>query len=286
MSLASEHPAPPELPEVPDGVTPQAGEPRWHPGLAIAAFVGAFLTAGLFGSIILVSSGDVDDPPPWANILATLFQDAVLIGVAVAFAAMVAKPRPWHFGLRPPRSLRRAIGYTVLAYVTFLVFSAVFLSAVGADQNDDLPQELGADEGTGAMLGIAFLVCVAAPLAEEFFFRGYLYPALRTWRGPWIAAVLNGVLFGLVHAGGSDLAFLLPLAFLGFLFCVLRERTGSLYPAIVLHAINNSVAFGVAMDWDWQVPVVLASSLALIGLVLAAVQRLGGAGPRTALRAA
>mgnify|MGYP000173810412 CR=1 FL=1 len=54
---------------------------------------------------------------------------------------------------------------------------------------------------------------------------------------------LVGVLFGAVHAGGSDAAFLVPLAVLGVLFCLLYERTGSLYPPIVLHAINNSIAF-------------------------------------------
>lgn len=285
MSLApdhTEHPAPPALPEVPQGVTPAPAQPRWHPGMALASVVGAFVVAGMFGAIVLVASGDSDDPPAWANVVATLIQDAVLIGTAVGFAALVARPAAWQFGLRAVRSFWPAVGWTLLAYVAFIAFSAAFLSAVGADQQDDLPQDLGADEGTGAMLGIAFLVTVMAPLAEEFFFRGYLYRALKTWRGMWPAAIGVGVLFGLVHAGGSDAAFLLPLAVLGLIFCLLYERTGSLYPCIVLHTVNNSVAFGVAMDWGWEIPVTLAAALAVNSLVLLAVRNLGGAAPRTA----
>lgn len=285
MSLAPEHPehpAPPELPEVPEGVTPSSGAPAWHPGIALVAILGAFVVAGMFGAIVLIAAGaDTDDTPAWANVVATLIQDAVLIGTAIACAATVARPAAWQFGLRRVRALWPAVGWTLLAYVTFLGISAAFLTLVGADQQDDLPQDLGADEGTAAMLGIGFLVCVVAPLAEEFFFRGYVFTALKSWRGVWPAAITVGVLFGAVHAGGSDAAFLLPLAVLGLIFCLLYERTGSLYPCIVLHAINNSVAFGASMDWDWQIPVTLAISLALITVLLLAVRGAGGPAPRT-----
>lgn len=279
MSLAPEHPAPPALPEVPEGVTPAPARPVWHPGVALAAFVGAFLVAGMFGAVFFVASGDSDDPPAWANIGATILQDVVLIGVAVGAAALVARPAAWQFGLRRVRAFWPAVGWTVLGYVTFIAFSAAFLSAIGADAEDDLPQDLGADESTAALLGIAFLVTVGAPLAEEFFFRGYLYRAFRTWRGPIVGALVVGVLFGLVHAGGSDPAFLLPLGVLGVIFCLLYEKTGSLYPCIVLHTVNNSIAFGASMDWDWQIPVALASALAINGAIVASVRRLGGAPP-------
>ena len=42
---------------------------------------------------------------------------------------------------------------------------------------------------------------------------------------------------------------------------LLRERTGSLLPCIVVHAINNSIAFGVMQDWTWQIPLLIAGSL-------------------------
>ena len=39
-----------------------------------------------------------------------------------------------------------------------------------------------------------------------------------------------------------------PLAGLGFMFCLVYERTGSLYPVIALHALNNAIAFGVTIE--------------------------------------
>ncbi len=96
--------------------------------------------------------------------------------------------------------------------------------------------------GTGVLS--AALTCVVAPIGEEFLFRGYIFTALRNWRGPWTGAVVTGLLFGLVHAGSAPLLDLVPLAALGFGLCLLYRRTGSLYPCIVVHSLNNSVAFG------------------------------------------
>ncbi len=57
----------------------------------------------------------------------------------------------------------------------------------------------------------------------------------------------------------------------GFGLCLLYWRTGSLYPCIALHALNNSLAFGVSQKWDWQIPLVMVGSLTVIFLVMLAV---------------
>ena len=119
---------------------------------------------------------------------------------------------------------------------------------------------------------MAFLVAVVAPIAEEFFFRGFFFGALRNWKGPWPAAILTGLVFGAIHIGSAEAAFLLPLAFFGFALCLLRERTGSLYPGIALHCINNSLAFGVSQHWGWQILVLLVCALGLISLVALVVR--------------
>jgi membrane protease YdiL (CAAX protease family) len=106
---------------------------------------------------------------------------------------------------------------------------------------------------------------VLAPVCEEFLFRGFIFGALRNWRGPWPAAILTGVLFGGVHAGSAPAADLVPLAVLGVVLCVLYERTGSLYPCIGLHALNNSIAFGSLEGWS--VPGVLALVIVALGSI-------------------
>jgi uncharacterized protein len=137
---------------------------------------------------------------------------------------------------------------------------------------DDLPEQLGVDESTLALIAVAILVTVIAPIAEEFFFRGFFFTSLRNWKGLWPAAIITGLVFGGIHAGSSPVGYLVPLAVLGFLFCLLYARTGSLYPCIVLHCANNSLAFGVSQDWGWEIPVLFVASMGIISLAAVAVR--------------
>ena len=188
-----------------------------------------------------------------------------------------SRPRPWHFGLRRTR-LGPAIGWSLVAWLGFYAFTAAFVAALGLHPKEDsLPEELGVEGSAVALVAVAFLVAVVAPVAEEFFFRGFFFGALRNWRGLWPAAVLTGLVFGAIHAGSSDVAYLVPLAVFGLALCLLYARTRSLYPCIGLHCANNSVAFGVTQDWTWEIPVLVAASIALIALgALAVERRFGG----------
>ncbi len=283
-------PAPPqpqflEAPELPDGVEPRR-QPRWAPWMSVVALVAGFAGA-LFGALVIgvvaVAFGaDFGDQPASVQILATIVQDLCLIASAILFARMAGRVSPADFGLRPTR-LRSAIGWAVLAWASFYIFTAAFVTLVGASPSDDqLPKELGVDESTVAMLAVAFLVAVVAPVAEEFFFRGFFFTALKNWHGLWPAAILTGLVFGGIHGSSADVAFLLPLAFFGFSLCLLYEKTGSLYPGIAVHCANNSIAFGATQDWTWQIPVLLASSLAVIAVVALAVRAMWSPGPPAA----
>jgi membrane protease YdiL (CAAX protease family) len=267
--LAYPHPGPPpDLPELPDGASPERHWPAWTAPVAlIAGFAGALFGAIVIGVVASATGSSIEHPPPAAQITATAFQDVALILSALFFARLSGRPRPWQFGLRPTR-LWPAVGWTVLAWFGFLLFSAVWVSALGIKERDRLPDELGASSSSVALISVALLVCVLAPVAEEFFFRGYFFNALRAWKGPLLAAVLTGIVFGGVHAGSAPAPFLVPLAVLGFALCLLYLRTGSLYPCIVLHSLNNSLAFGVSQHWGWQIPVLMIGANALIAAVI------------------
>ena len=157
------------------------------------------------------------------------------------------------FGLRPAR-LWSSAGWLALTWFGFFLFSVIWVAAPGITEKDDLPEQLGADKSTAALVAVALLVCVVAPVAEEVFFRGYFFTALRNWRGVWPAAIITGLVFGAIHAGSAPVWYLVPLAVFGFGLCLLYWKTGSLYPCIALHTINNSIAFGVTQSWDWQIP--------------------------------
>jgi uncharacterized protein len=276
-------PAPPQHfsshPELPEGVEPRRW-PRWPPWASVAAFVaGAAATlvgASIIGAIAVLAF-DAKATSPGVTIVGSVVQDMCLIAAALIFARMADRPVPAQFGLRPT-GVRRALGWMLATWVAFFVFTGAWVALWGAltgdqPQNDEALEGLGVDRSTAAMLGAAFLVSVVAPIGEEFFFRGFFYGALRNWRGPWLAAVLTGVVFGIVHFSSSNVAFLVPLAFFGFGLCLLYERTGSLYPCIALHCANNSLAFGTSMEWSWQIAVMFVGALSVIALLALAAQR-------------
>jgi membrane protease YdiL (CAAX protease family) len=273
-------------PELPDGLPPERipplpepdrrrdlpAWPPWAPFAAMLVTLGIAILGATIGTVVAQLSGheiDAGDPPPGVTITGTFFQDAGLILSAWLLARLTAgSPTAAQFGLRPV-AVRKALGWLFGVWVAFIFFSGIWAAALGIEENDDLPQELGADESSTALFFVAVLVCVAAPIAEELFFRGFCFTALRRWIGVAGGAIATGVIFGLIHAGSAEAEFLVPLAVLGVLLCVLYHRTGSLLPCIVLHALNNALALGVSQSW--QAPQVIALMLGASAAVLAIV---------------
>jgi len=240
---------------------PEDAAARWAPWTAAAAFaVGIALT--LIGVIVVgivatIFGASFEDPPPAVNIVATVVQDAAFVGAAVMMASRSGRVLPAQFGFVRTR-LGQALGWMVAAYVVFIALGQLWAQVVDVHAEDKLPDSLGADESTAALVAVCVLVTVIAPLAEETFFRGYFFGALRNWRGPWPAALITGLVFGAIHGGSADAVFLVPLAILGFMLCVVREQTGSLLPCIALHAINNALAFAITEDWSGGATLLLA----------------------------
>jgi uncharacterized protein len=264
---------PPERPELPAGVD---GRPPWRAWTAPAALVLGLAAALVLGGVVFLVTaaitGEADDTPG-ANIAATALQHAAFIGAALFFAQLGGRPTPAQFGLRPTRLLP-AIGWMAAAYVVLLVLGGLWLQAFDAETRDPTIDDLTTT--SAAIAATAVLVTVLAPIAEEFLFRGYIFTALRNWAGGWGAALLTGALFGVIHSSPDrPAAYLVPLALFGVLLCLLYWRTGSLYPCIALHAINNSVAFGHSEGWQaWQVALLVAGALAAITLIISYVRRL------------
>jgi uncharacterized protein len=272
LPAADGHPAPPELPERPgagarlaDAIPPWPG---WTaPAALFAGFAAALVCALFIGLVAALFGGSLSDPPASVSILSTIAQDGCLIGAALLFARMVAWPRPAQFGLRIP-PVKKSVLYVVGGYLAFFVFSAAWLAIIGqGDTKDTITEDLGAKDSTVALVAVTFIVCVCAPIAEEFFFRGYFFGALRS-NGFWTAALLTGLAFGIVHVFGSPIAFILPLAALGAGLCFIREKTQSLYPGIALHCLNNTIAMSSSEHWSWEVPVALIGAATCIVLLL------------------
>src|SRR5262249_41226250 len=96
------------------------------------------------------------------------------------------------------------------------------------------------DEGALWLLVIAF--CIAAPVSEEFFARGFVYRGWSESRvGPMGAILLSSLAWTSLHMQ-YDWFFFGEVFSIGLLFGYLRYRTGSTWLTIALHALNNLAA--------------------------------------------
>jgi uncharacterized protein len=227
-------------------------------------------------------------PPGGLTIAGLYVQDALFVAAAVLAARTGERAvRAWQFGLQRPgigwlsprRGLAWAAGMAALTLVTFLVFTVAWSEIVNTSAKDNLPERLGAGEGTALLVLAAALICVVVPICEEFLFRGLIFRALYNWRGMWPAAAITGIFFGAVHVGSAPVVDLVPLAALGFGLCVLYRATGSLYPCIAVHALNNSWAFGEIEEWGWWTAVLAVCAPAAIALLVVVLKRRGVIAP-------
>lgn len=131
------------------------------------------------------------------------------------------------------------------------------------------------------LLPVVFLanVVLGGPLAEELGWRGYLQPRVRGALGVTATGLAVGLAWGLWHLpffvlpGGSSIVGGLPLAWfvplvtgLSALFALVVDRSGSVLPAVLLHASMNTT-LGTLGVFDGE-PRLLALTLVLTALVV------------------
>jgi hypothetical protein len=143
----------------------------------------------------------------------------------------------------------RAAGWRHLALVPPLLVTQLLLlilinSAIGQLAGGFENPQVGALTGGrtlsgGEIVALLLLVAVVVPFAEELFFRGMLYPLLRARMAAPAAIGLNALLFAVAHV----VPLLMPgLIVVGLFLAYLRERSGSIWPCVLLHGLQNATA--------------------------------------------
>lgn len=121
------------------------------------------------------------------------------------------------------------------AVFAYLLFAAVYSTLILEPEQEDIA------DGFGPIPVQVLLIVFGAGIAEEVCFRGMLFGGLRERLPRVPAALVAGTIFGIPHAF-TGISAVPPLIALGFVFCLLYEKTGSIVPGILLHMLNNSVA--------------------------------------------
>jgi membrane protease YdiL (CAAX protease family) len=261
-----QHPGPPPVrPELPagapvpeaprEGELPSVGVPAWAPFAAVlGAFVGVLIAGIVVGLAVGFGGGgtaDLEDSDG-LTIALTLVQDALLIGASLLTVWWLAgRLAPATFALRAPSSLGPALGWTLAAYASFWVAAIVVGVAFGTPEEQDIVTDLKAEDSLAVLVGFGFLTCVVAPVAEEFFFRGFMFRVLAERTNVALGSIITGAVFGLVHLPSGDFIGVLVLSLFGVALCLVLWRTASLIPCIMLHAFHNSISFAATKELPW-----------------------------------
>jgi membrane protease YdiL (CAAX protease family)/uncharacterized RDD family membrane protein YckC len=220
--------------------------PRWEVKRTLLGLIAGLLIGGLFAPL-LVLPFDPDLSSTWALLVAQALLSVTLVVVAIQVASGDRKADVREdlalLGLRQFRAT--AFGWLAAAYAAYFAFVAAYASLVTQPDQEDIARDLGLDQGLAAAIPVVFLIAVAAPVAEEIFFRGMLFGGLRRRLSTYPAAAISALVFGALHAT-TGISAVPPLIIFGFVLALLYERTGSLVPGMLLHALNNALALAVA----------------------------------------
>jgi uncharacterized protein len=171
-------------------------------------------------------------------------------GLAFLAAFLLRRRVPGNFGFRraAPKWLLIGAGLGVAVYLLNIVVAIVAVRLTGATN----PQ---GDYQTAASSGVLTLILTLAagiivtPIGEELLFRGVLTNALGRY-GSWVSVLVSAAVFAAAHGWNV----ILPIAFtVGVLNALLIRKTGSIWPGVVLHGVNNLL------------PLLLAASVAGVG---------------------
>jgi len=143
------------------------------------------------------------------------------------------------------KNITRKIGLGIVSYLTALpALLAVILIVLGVAKlvnYEPEPQKIFeifySPISKRLLIFSTLFVAIGGPIAEEVFFRGFFYPALKKITNAPVGILLSSGIFALLH---SNIVGFFPIMALGVLLAWLYERTGSLIPSMVAHIIHNT----------------------------------------------
>ena len=132
------------------------------------------------------------------------------------------------------------LGSTVLivgAYLVNLVIAVGLMSLFPESAGN--VETVFEDIMSGNVPAVFLVIALAPAVCEEMLFRGVIMHSLKVkYRVP-SAIAITAALFGLYH---MSLVKFIPTGLLGLLLCLVVWKTGSIYPAMLMHFINNAIS--------------------------------------------
>lgn len=133
------------------------------------------------------------------------------------------------------------MGVCIISNIGTAMFSSIINAIFHVMPSANMPDY---NYNIGSFILVVLCIGILPALLEEFAFRGVVLGILRTKLGDGAAIIISAAFFGLVHGNFQQI----PFAFgVGLVLGYATVYTGSMLPAILIHAINNTVS--VMLDY-------------------------------------
>ena len=182
-----------------------------------------------FGSILQVNHGSAG----------VFYSQLIVVGVPLIMALYTKRSirETYHFkGFRIVGFLG-AILLFVGAFLIENIFST-FLYQFFPDSFEQMNSGLAETLMGDNMLVSLLIVAITPAICEEMMFRGFIYAGFRSKYKKWTAIILVSFIFGVYH---TSLIRLVPTMMLGVCFAMIVYYTDSIFPAMVMHCLNNAI---------------------------------------------
>jgi uncharacterized protein len=218
--------------------TPWDWEIVWQVFVIGFFFVGQFLLPVIFSG--LINPATLTTRGQGIYVFSSyLLMSGLAIGVLyLSIKSYFPLPADWFKFNWKSNWLLWGIGGYLVATPIVIVFS-ILNEKIWQGQGGSNPLLQIVLEGKDSIGLLLFFItaAVAAPLFEEFLFRGFLLPSLTRYMPVWAAIGISGLVFGVAHLSLSEIV---PLTTLGIILGTVYVRTRNLLAPMLLHSLWNS----------------------------------------------
>ncbi|GAA0240833.1 CPBP family intramembrane glutamic endopeptidase [Cryptosporangium japonicum] len=206
--------------------------------------VGGLAYLGAIVVTVVLLRSIPDDQEVFSGIAALALSGVIgLIAFGAAFAIRVRTLEPFGFRRTTGKWLLAGAGGGLLCFLLGLVASGLYVAFTGDSENIQGDYQSAADGGVLALAATLLFGAVLTPLGEESYFRGVLANGLGRY-GAWVSVPASAAVFAVAHGINP----VMPVAFtVGIVTAVLFRRSGSLWPGVFVHAVNNALASTVPL---------------------------------------
>lgn len=221
--------------------------------LCLAIVFAAMINVGGAGSLLAASAGPQAQLATSALLSVFVFAMIPLLAAAAegvrvtdALRARAPSPRYW-LG-----AMLLGLSAGVLVFELTVLGLAWNITTIGEELKQLVARKAAELNEMPVALVLVTLAVVPA-MSEEILFRGYLFRALEVRWTPAATILVTAVAFGLFHTfglSGLTLERLFPSLVLGILLGLVAYHSGSVWPPMILHALNNSLLLLIARSKD------------------------------------